>query len=50
VLPLEIELSQALPAAVFSGNGPGDRFVKEAAVQVASGREQPSIHWFFDGD
>src|SRR5215472_6901514 len=34
-LPLQIELSQALPAAVLPCDGPGYRFVKQAAIQIS---------------
>jgi hypothetical protein len=40
-LPFQIELSQALPAPVLTRDGPGYRFMKEMAIQVACPGKQP---------
>jgi hypothetical protein len=42
--PLQFEFPQALPTTVLPPNGPGYRFVEEAAIQTSCGREQPLIY------
>ena len=39
-LPVQFKVSQTLPTAIATGNGPGNRIVEEAAIEIARGGDQ----------